>query len=120
MTQDTPRPVGGGVGHSNTEMDLLAGLWEEAPFARLPIDAPAELRDLVEDIDNPKRVYAIHRASRRHNFQLLVQKYIVQLREGCGADFCTTPTHRWQIPYPSIQHDKRTNASCLSCEPGQP
>lgn len=92
MTQDTPRPVGGGVGHSNTEMDLLAGLWEEAPFARLPIDAPAELRDLVEDIDNPKRVYAIHRASRRHNFQLLVQKYIVQLREGCGADFCTTPT----------------------------
>lgn len=92
MTRDTPRPVGGGVGHSTADIDLLAGLWEEAPFARLPIDAPAELRELVEDIDNPKRVYSIHRASRRHNFQLLVQKYIVQLREGCGADFCTTPT----------------------------
>ncbi|KAJ9150995.1 Ubiquitin-protein ligase E3A [Coniochaeta hoffmannii] len=94
MTRDTARPVvgGGGVGHGNTEIDLLAGLWEEAPFARLPMDAPGELRELVEDIDNPKKVYAIHRASRRHNFQLLVQKYIVQLREGCGADCCTTPT----------------------------
>ncbi|OIW24887.1 hypothetical protein CONLIGDRAFT_622323 [Coniochaeta ligniaria NRRL 30616] len=92
MTRDTPRPVGGGGGHSSTEMDLLAGLWEEAPFARLPVDAPTELRALVEDIDNPKRVYSIHRASRRHNFQQLVQKYVVQLREGCGADFCTTPT----------------------------
>lgn len=93
MTRDNPRRVGGGgIGHGDTDMDLLAGLWEEAPFARLPIDAPAELRELVEDIDTPKKVYAIHRASRRHNFQLLVQQYVVQLREGCGADFCTTPT----------------------------
>ncbi|KAH8904337.1 hypothetical protein BR93DRAFT_930373 [Coniochaeta sp. PMI_546] len=92
MTRDAPRPVSGGTGHSSQEMDLLAGLWEEAPFARLPIDAPPELRELVEDIDNPKKVYSIHRASRRHNFQQLVQKYIVQLREGCGADFCTTST----------------------------
>jgi hypothetical protein len=28
----------------------------------------------VDDIDNPKRVYAVHKASRRHNFQQLVQK----------------------------------------------
>ncbi|KAL2133456.1 hypothetical protein VTI74DRAFT_2298 [Chaetomium olivicolor] len=74
------------------DLDLLAGLWEEARFARLPCDAPSELRDLVEDIDNPRRVYAIHKANRRHNFQLLVQKYIVQLREGCGAEHCTNPT----------------------------
>jgi hypothetical protein len=92
MTRDTARPVGGGIRDRDTDVALLAGLWEEAPFARLPIDAPAELRELVEDIDNPKKVYTIHRASRRHNFQLLVQKYIVQLREGCGADFCSTPT----------------------------
>ena len=58
------------------ETDLLAGLWEEAPFARLPLDAPVELRDLVEDVDNPKKVYAVHRAARRHNFQHLVHKYV--------------------------------------------
>ncbi|KAB5566457.1 hypothetical protein GE09DRAFT_1028013 [Coniochaeta sp. 2T2.1] len=92
MTRDTPRPVRGGVGHGHTELDLLAGLWAQAPFGRLPIDAPAELRELVENIENPKKVYAIHRARRRHDFQQLVQKYIVQLREGCGADSCMTPT----------------------------
>ncbi|KAK0709468.1 hypothetical protein B0T26DRAFT_742901 [Lasiosphaeria miniovina] len=75
------------------ELDILAaGLWEEARFARLPCDAPSELRDLVEDIENPKRVYSIHRATRRHNFQLLVQKFIVQIRDGCGAQNCSTPT----------------------------
>ncbi|AEO58791.1 hypothetical protein MYCTH_2306381 [Thermothelomyces thermophilus ATCC 42464] len=94
MTRDAMRPASAGS-HSRKnaeDLDLLAGLWEEARFARLPWDAPSELRDLVEDIDNPKRVYAIHKASRRHNFQQLVQKYIVQLREGCGAEYCTTST----------------------------
>ena len=60
---------------SDVDADLLAGLWEEAPFARLPRDAPAELKEMLVDIENPKRVYAVHRATRRHNFQLLVQKY---------------------------------------------
>lgn len=46
----------------------------------------------MEEIENPRRVYAVHRASRRHNFQLLVQKYIYQLREGCGNENCTTST----------------------------
>ncbi|KAK3303546.1 uncharacterized protein B0T15DRAFT_486922 [Chaetomium strumarium] len=94
MTGDAMRPSSAGNLSSklSDELDLLAGLWEEARFARLPWDAPSELKELVEDIDNPKRVYAIHRASRRHNFQLLVQKYIVQLREGCGAEHCTTST----------------------------
>lgn len=76
MTRDVMRPASAGS-HSYTksdDLDLLAGLWEEARFARLPWDAPSELRDLVEDIDNPKCVYAIHKASRRHNFQLLVQR----------------------------------------------
>ncbi|KAK4248527.1 hypothetical protein C7999DRAFT_13510 [Corynascus novoguineensis] len=94
MTRDDMRPASAGS-HSRKhadDLDLLAGLWEEARFARLPWDAPSELRDSVEDIDNPKRVYAIHKASRRHNFQQLVQKYIAQLREGCGAEYCTTST----------------------------
>lgn len=73
MKQDTIRPPDGHAHH--IEADLLAGLWEEAPFARLPWDAPTELREFVEDIENPKRVYAIHRASRRHGFQQLVEKY---------------------------------------------
>lgn len=76
MTPDGMRPTSaGGHGYKVADdLDLLAGLWEEARFARLPCDAPSELRDLVEDIENPKRVYAIHKASRRHNFQLLVQR----------------------------------------------
>ncbi|EAA28403.1 hypothetical protein GE21DRAFT_9238 [Neurospora crassa] len=91
MTRDTLRPAD--ATHNNSpELDVLAGLWEEARFARLPWDAPEELRDLVEEIDNPRKVYAVHKASRRHNFQLLVQKFIFQLREGCGNENCTTPT----------------------------
>ncbi|KAM0259343.1 hypothetical protein ACHAQJ_003375 [Trichoderma viride] len=74
------------------ELDLLAGLWQVAPFARLPSDAPAELRDYVQDVENPRRVYAIHRASRRHDFQHLVDKYIFQLRTGCGSSNCSTAT----------------------------
>ncbi|KAJ4420087.1 hypothetical protein N0V85_000741 [Neurospora sp. IMI 360204] len=91
MTRDTLRPADGS--HNNSpELDVLAGLWEEARFARLPWDAPEELRELVEEIDNPRKAYAVHKASRRHNFQLLVQKYIFQLREGCGTENCTTST----------------------------
>ncbi|KAF4595738.1 HECT domain-containing protein [Ophiocordyceps camponoti-floridani] len=71
---------------------LTAGLWQESLFARLPDDAPPELQDLVQDIDNPRRVYAIHKASRRHDFQLLVDRYVVQLRVGCASPHCTTST----------------------------
>lgn len=96
MTRDTTGPLDPGHAtrhtHHDVETDLLAGLWETAPFARLPWDAPSELKELVEDIENPKRVYAIHRASRRHGFQQLVEKLIVQLREGCGSNYCSTPS----------------------------
>ncbi|RFU81091.1 hect domain-containing [Trichoderma arundinaceum] len=81
-----------GPSDANGELDLLAGLWQVAPFARLPADAPTELRDYVQDVENPRRVYAIHRASRRHDFQHLVDKYIYQLRTGCGASNCATAT----------------------------
>jgi hypothetical protein len=87
MTRD-----GAHTGRHDGDLELLAGLWEEALFARLPVDAPAELKDLVEDIEDPRRVYAVHRASRRHDFQQLLQKFIVQVRDGCGASYCTTST----------------------------
>lgn len=81
-----------GPSDNDDRYDLFAGLWQESPFARLPTDAPPELRPFVRDIENPRRVYAIHRASRRHDFQLLVQIYIHQVRDGCGSDSCTTST----------------------------
>lgn len=56
------------------ENELLPGLWQEAQFARLPDDAPPEIRAYVRDIENPRRVYAIHRATRRHDFQSLVDR----------------------------------------------
>ncbi|KAI1263158.1 hypothetical protein F5Y18DRAFT_394839 [Xylariaceae sp. FL1019] len=90
MTIDTTRPVDGGRGHHALEDDILAALWENAPFPRLPFDAPPEIRDLVVDIENPKKVYTIHRASRRHNLQLLVEKFVHQLRYGCGSNTCST------------------------------
>ncbi|KAG6002583.1 hypothetical protein E4U21_002966 [Claviceps maximensis] len=57
-------------------LDLVAGLWQEAPFARLPDDAPPELYRFVQDLENPHRVYAVHRASRRHDFQSLVDSTV--------------------------------------------
>lgn len=81
-----------GLSDDDDRYDLFAGLWQESPFVRLPSDAPPQLNSFVHDIENPRRVYAIHRASRRHDFQLLVQLYIHQLRDGCGSAACVTPT----------------------------
>ncbi|KAK6851308.1 hypothetical protein PG987_000942 [Apiospora arundinis] len=92
MTRDNTRMPDCVHGHGSLEADILAALWEEVPFSRLPVDAPAELKELVIDIENPKRVYAIYRASRRHNIQLLVEKFIFQLRYGCGSHDCPTST----------------------------
>lgn len=81
-----------GPGHATLEADVLAALWEQVPFPRLPLDAPAELKELVIDIENPKRVYNIHRASRRYHLQILVERFVVQLRYGCGVSDCPTPS----------------------------
>lgn len=78
------------------EAEILAALWREVPFPRLPSDAPSELKEFVVAIENPKRIYTIQRAIRRHDLQLLVEKFVVQLRHGCGLDDCRT-------------------ASCFSC-----
>lgn len=74
MTPASSRPRGASFEGSG-EYNLLGGLWQEAPFTRLPADAPPELEDFLQDIEDPSRVYAIHRASRRHGFQLLVERY---------------------------------------------
>ncbi|KAK0384764.1 hypothetical protein NLU13_7242 [Sarocladium strictum] len=67
---------------------LVNALWREAPFTRLPPDAPAELKHYVEEIRDPRRSYSVHRASRRHDFQELVARFVIQLRRGCGDRSC--------------------------------
>ncbi|KLO95611.1 ubiquitin-protein ligase [Fusarium fujikuroi] len=91
MTPDAVRPRDNSI-ELTADLDLLAGLWQEAPFARLPPDAPPDLMAYVQNVENPARVYAIHQASRRHGFQLLVERYILQLRSGCENVNCATPT----------------------------
>lgn len=74
MTRDTLRVVDDHDG----DADLFSALWAAAPsFPQLPPDAPPELRSLTFEVRDPKSVYAIYRASRRHNFQLLVERYIL-------------------------------------------
>ncbi|KAI1132891.1 hypothetical protein F5Y10DRAFT_171557 [Nemania abortiva] len=92
MTIEPSRPIHHGRGCSILEDDVLAALWENAPFPTLPVDAPPEIRELVVDIENPKRVYTIHRASRRHNLQLLIDRFVFQLRCGCGSNSCSETT----------------------------
>ncbi|KAH7312151.1 hypothetical protein B0I35DRAFT_356108 [Stachybotrys elegans] len=90
MTSQSPYREGCG---RSAEVDkLLAGLWQEAPFPRLPADAPRQLFEHVKNIEDPRHVYAVHRATRRHDFQTLVDKYMVQLRIGCEDPSCITPT----------------------------
>ncbi|KAK6086667.1 HECT-domain-containing protein [Seiridium cupressi] len=90
------QPVLAAPDMATLDAEILAALWEEVPFPRLPHDAPSELSELVVEIENPRRVYSIHRATRRHNLQLLVEKFMYQLRYGCGSEDCPT-------------------ASCFSC-----
>ncbi|KAI0419414.1 hypothetical protein F5X98DRAFT_77424 [Xylaria grammica] len=92
MTIESNRPVHDGRGCNILEDDILAALWENAPFPKLPLDAPPEIRELVVDVENPKRVYTIHRASRRHNLQILIDRFVFQLRYGCGNSSCSTTT----------------------------
>lgn len=72
MTRDTHRV------HDDREpvsdAEIYAALWATAPFPRLPEDAPNEVKRLTIEVDDPKRIYGIHRARRRHNFQLLVER----------------------------------------------
>lgn len=74
MTRDTHRV------HDDQEAlsdaDIYAALWATAPFPRLPADAPDGLRRLTVEVDDPKRIYGIHKARRRHNFQLLVERCV--------------------------------------------
>ena len=59
---------------SLSDAEVYAALWATTPFPRLPHDAPNEMKKLAIDIDDPKRVYAIHLASRRHHFHILVER----------------------------------------------
>lgn len=58
---------------------LPATLWKSANLPRLPSDAPAELKKHTIDVNDPKKVYVLYRAQRRHGFQDLVQRYYFSL-----------------------------------------
>ncbi|TVY65501.1 Ubiquitin-protein ligase E3A, partial [Lachnellula suecica] len=75
-----------------TEDEVYAALWATARFPRLPLDAPEQLKKVTIDIDDPKRVYTVHQAARRHHFQILVERYIFQIRYGCTSKACATST----------------------------
>ncbi|RDL36988.1 Hect, E3 ligase [Venustampulla echinocandica] len=96
---------GQGHGHSQShshghgldltdEDDVYAALWASAPLPRLPEDAPDRLKDFAVDVnvDDPRRIYTIYRAARRHLFQILVERYIHQIRYGCSSKSCNTAT----------------------------
>ena len=57
---------------------ILTALWflQSPSFPRLPSDAPVELIKDTVTVEDPERVYSIYRASRRHHFQLLVERYV--------------------------------------------
>lgn len=74
MTRDTQGLHGDR--DSAGEAEVYTALWSAATFPRLPPDAPGELKKLTIDVDDPKRVYVIHRASRRHHLQNLVEKLV--------------------------------------------
>ncbi|KHJ32343.1 putative hect-domain-containing protein [Erysiphe necator] len=67
-------------------------LWAVAPFARIPEDAPTELKKLAIEVHDPRRIYTIHKATRRHHFELLLDRFIHQIRYGCNCKACITTT----------------------------
>jgi hypothetical protein len=72
MTRDSPRLVD----EQDGEAEIFSALWAAAPsFPQLPPDATAELRALTVDVEDPKKVYAIYHGSRRHGFQVLVERF---------------------------------------------
>ncbi|KAF5719190.1 hypothetical protein FGLOB1_1351 [Fusarium globosum] len=108
MTPDAVRPRDNSI-ELTADLDLLAGLWQEAPFARLPPDAPPDLMAYVQNVENPARVYAIHQASRRHGFQLLVERPRALSLSSQGVPAC--PTDDPSDPISPIRHASKPAAA---------
>ncbi|KAL5350758.1 hypothetical protein ACLOAV_004327 [Pseudogymnoascus australis] len=115
MTRDTP------ANGFNVDPQVLSALWAaQAPtFPHLPPDAPPELLKSTIDVRDPQRVYTIYRASRRYNFQLLVERFILQIRYGCRVPYCTTATcftyRRRVAGAKPIRRYNATSARTLAC-----
>ncbi|KFY05566.1 hypothetical protein V492_08444, partial [Pseudogymnoascus sp. VKM F-4246] len=115
MTRDTP------ANGFNVDPQVLSALWAaQAPtFPHLPPDAPPELLKNTIDVRDPQRVYSIYRASRRYNFQLLVERFILQIRYGCRVPYCSTATcftyRRRVAGAKPIRRYNATSARTLAC-----
>ncbi|OBT77593.1 hypothetical protein VF21_04553 [Pseudogymnoascus sp. 05NY08] len=115
MTRDTP------ANGFNVDPQVLSALWaaQSSSFPHLPPDAPPELLKNTVDVRDPQRVYSIYRASRRYNFQLLVERFILQIRYGCRVPYCTTATcftyRRRVAGAKPIRRYNATSARTLAC-----
>lgn len=61
----------------DADIDAYTALWAVASFPRLPDDAPEEFKKSAIEIDDPRRVYNIHQAARRHQFHILVERLVL-------------------------------------------
>ncbi|RKF53078.1 putative hect-domain-containing protein [Golovinomyces cichoracearum] len=96
----------------SNELEIYTALWNVVPFVRLPHDAPLELKESTIEIRDPRRVYAIHKTIRRHDFQLLMDRFIHQIRYGCCCKACNTITCFSCRKRLSIAPARRYNATC--------
>lgn len=125
----------GGVDSHDGHLSALLAALSIPPT--LPPDAPQQLRDLTIDVVEPKKIYSIYRGSRRHNFEILVERqahnaspgrltranrgsrFIVQLRFGCQNVHCTTPTcftcRRRAAGSRPLRRYNATSARTLAC-----
>ncbi|KAI9736542.1 MAG: hypothetical protein M1818_006053 [Claussenomyces sp. TS43310] len=112
----TRNNYGGTDSHDRYLSALLAAL--PTP-PTLPSTAPQELRDLTVDVLDPNKVYTVYRGFRRHNFQVLVERFIVQLRYGCQDAHCTAPTcftcRRRAAGSRPLRRYNATSARTLAC-----
>lgn len=133
MTRETHHVVD----NHEDQGEVFSALWAAAPsFPHLPADAPEEFKRLTVNVEDPKRVYSIHHASRRHGFQILIEKYgnlhassalsankalryIIQLRHGCQDPHCTIPTcftcRRRLAGTAPLRRYNATSARTLAC-----
>lgn len=52
----------------------LESIMEAVKLPQLPVHAPQKLRDNTVDIEDPRRVYAVHRAIRAYSFSSLQEE----------------------------------------------
>jgi len=123
MTQKQSLPQRSASDIDDDDADMYAALWAAAPFPRLPDDAPVEFKELMITIDDPRRVYTIHKAARRHQFNILVERYSYSGGPSHAEAYNSQiyqPGSLWlsiaEMSYQNMFLESRTHSSRGSCE----